>query len=327
MSMMPRVLSAILVCLASSQAAPDQASCTTPVGDAMSPEQEQVRKIEVHDDDTTSLMQAKQQVFKRASATDQSRDQPSTSKDDGDDEVSVYTSKDFCVSEYMVKAYGIGFRRYGANLVSLGCIGEKHTGWFYADYRCEEQMDLWAGNKPQPLTVAGPTAMTTADSLQFAAEAKAATLAASGSASASRSSEASGNYQFMSTEFKSEMALTAALKKAPDALAKLKRLGSGAKIVTGVLVLSAASSSTLKTDMKGSVSATEATGTGEVSVSGSSSSSVGVDIPSDQTLAYELSEPEWDQNGGLVGFKKDPMCSRNDGWFGVCTTCGFGDAR
>jgi len=278
--------------------------------------------VEVHDGDATSLMQAKQQVFKRANATDQSRAQPSTSKDDGDDEVSVYTSKDMCVSKYMVKAYHIPFRRYGANLVSLGCIGQKNTGYFYADFRCREQMNLWTV-VPQKLTVAGPTKMTTEDASQFGSQVKAATAAASGSASASASSAGSGSYEFMSQEFSSEMETSEALQKSPRAIALLKRMGSGAKIVTGILVLSADSSSTLKQDLAGEVTATEATGRGEVSVKGSTSSTVGVNIPAGQTLAYELSEPEWDQNGKLVGLKKDPMCGRDDGWFGVCTTCGF----
>jgi len=328
MALMPRILSAcVLVCLASSQAAPDQASCTTPVGDTSSPGLEQVQMpnsvdVEVHDGDTTSLMQAKQQVFKRAIATDRSSAQPSTSKDDGDDEESVYISKAMCVSDYMVKAYDIAFRRHGANLVTLGCIGDKETGWFYASFRCAEQMSLWVGGKPQAVTVAGPTKMTTEDASQFSGEVKAAATAASGSASVSRGTSSSGGYEFMSREFSSEMALANALRQSPDAMARLKR--SGAKIVTGVLVLSAASSSSSKTDMAGSVTAGDATGKLGGSASGTSTSTVGVELPSKQTLAYEISTPEFDEHGKFLGLKKDEMCDRDDGWLGVCTTCGLG---
>lgn len=302
-----------MVWLAASQEAPDQTTCTTPGKcDATSP---------VNVGDTTSLMQVKQHVVKRANATSYSK---------GDDDVLMDETNAFCVSDDMVKAYNVPFRRHGANMVTLGCLGVKETGYFSATFACREQMSLWDGNKPPAVKKAGPTKMDSQFTSKFDAQAKAANAATGteGSVSGSTSSEGSGKYEYMSQEFSSMLAIEDAIRASPKTIRELKRHKSKAKIVTGVLVLSAASSSTKTTANAGAASAKQgAPGgvgpTGEVSGSGSSTDTTAVDIPAGQTLAYELSEPEWNKDGTLLGLKKDPMCGRDDGWFGVCHKCGW----
>lgn len=313
-----------MVCLAVAQAVPDQTSCLAPVDDATSLEQKQVRMPtfvngQARDGDMTSLMQTNHQVIMRSNATDQIRAQPSTSKGDKD-------RAGFCVKDNFVKAYNVYFRRYAANTVRMGSVGVKEAGWFYAGFKRKEEQKLWdpQGINEDYLTH-GPTDLDTQYDSEFKSQVSAAIKGAGEvSGGGNGGSSASSKVKFMSQEFRSVDALVDAFNAAPKALAWLRKNKANARVVTGVLVLSAASTDSMKRELGafGSASASVPTQpTATASVSASTSSSAEVQMPADQTLAYEISRPEWkdEKRTELVDFIVDEMCGFDDAWLGSCS--------